>query len=164
MMQARMRQASLVAVVVFASVVFFASTALAQSSNPHLGTWKLNLAKSRFDPGPAPSSDTRDFVVWDTDGVKHTVTTVRVDGTTSVTGYSAHYDGKDYKFTGPTADTVSLRRVDANTLETTLKFGGRVVQMSESVVSKDGQTRTVTVTGTDAQGRKINNVMFFDKQ
>jgi len=161
-----MRKRLLVPVVAVAMVLgVLASTALAQSSNPHLGTWKLNLAKSRFDPGPAPTSDTRDFVVWDTDGVRHTVTTVRVDGTTSVTGYSAHYDGKDYTFTGsPTADTVSLRRVDANTLETTLKFGGRVVQMSESVVSKDGQTRTVTVTGTDAQGRKINNVMFFDKQ
>jgi hypothetical protein len=32
------------------------------------------------------------------------------------------------------------------------------------VVAADGKTRTVTTTGTDAQGQKVNNVGVFEKQ
>ena len=65
-----------------------------------LGTWKLNLAKSKFDPGPAPKSRTEVYEAWETDGITFTGTTVQADGTRATAGFSAHYDGKDYKLIG----------------------------------------------------------------
>jgi len=156
MMQARMRQASLVAV---GLVIALAGTAFAQN-DPSLGKWKLNLAKSKYDPGPAPKSETRVYEAWENDGVKVTLNRVEADGKSVTFGYSAHYDGKDYEYTGsPAYDTIALKRVDATTTESTLKKGGKVVLTQKGVASADGKTRTVTtVTGAN------HNVAVFDKQ
>jgi hypothetical protein len=42
--------------------------------------------------------------------------------------------------------------------------GGKVTTTSRVVVSADGKTRTITTTGTDTQGRTVNNVTVWDKQ
>ena len=86
--QARMRQVSLVAVVAVALVVIIGGTALAQSDSS-LGHWKLDLAKSKYDPGPPPMSETRVYEAWETDGVKATHTRVQADGTRVTAGFSA---------------------------------------------------------------------------
>jgi len=161
--QARTRQAYLFALVGVA-LILFGSTALAQKDNT-LGTWKLNVAKSKYNPGPPPISETRVYEAWETDGVKATHTRVQADGTRATLGFSARYDGKDYPYTGsPDYDTIAMRRVDANTIESTLKKGGKVIQMTTAVVSGNGKVRTITYTGTNAKGQKVNNVVVFDKQ
>lgn len=161
--QAGMRPAHLFAVIAVTFVVF-GGTALAQSDNT-LGTWKLNIAKSKYDPGPPPMSETRVYEAWETDGVRATHARVQSDGTRVTLGFSAHYDGKDYKYTGsPDYDTIVMKRVDANTIESTLKKGGKVVQTTKAVVSSGGKVRTITYTGTNAKGQKVNNVVVFDKQ
>ena len=110
-------------------------------------------------------SETRVYEAWETDGVTATHTRVQADGTRVTLGFSAHYDGKDYKFMGsPDFDTVALKRVDANTTDATLKKGGKVVQRTKVVVSNNGKVRTLTTTGTDAKGQKVNNVQVYDKQ
>ena len=130
-----------------------------------LGTWKLNLAKSKFDPGPPPMSETRVFEAWETDGVKMTITVVGADGTRGTLGFSNHYDGKDYKLTGsPDFDTVAAKRVGANTVAFTLKRSGKVVETGRDVVSKKGKVRTLTATGMTSQGQKVNVVAVYDKQ
>jgi hypothetical protein len=162
--QARMRQVSRVAVVAVALVVVIGGTALAQSDSS-LGNWKLNLAKSKYDPGPPPISETRVYEAWETNGVKATHTRVQADGTRVTFGFSAHYDGKGYKYTGsPDYDTIVMKRVDANTIESTLEKGGKVIQTTKAVVSSDGKVRTITYTGTNAKGQKVNNVVVLDKQ
>ncbi|HYT88202.1 MAG TPA: hypothetical protein VEL76_05745 [Gemmataceae bacterium] len=45
----------------------------------------------------------------------------------------------------------------------TLKKAGKVVQTTTRVVSKDGETLTLTVKGTNAEGRVVNDVLVFDK-
>ena len=92
------------------------------------------------------------------DGVRGDYTPIRVE-------YTAQYDGKDHPITGsPMADTVSLKRLDANTTERTDKKGGKVTQTLTRKVSSDGKTLTVTYKGTDAKGQPINNVGVFEKQ
>jgi hypothetical protein len=93
----------------------------------NLGTWKLNLAKPKYDPGPPPTSETVVIEPWETDGIQATTAVVLPDGT-SVTGrWSAHYDGKDYKIAGVSDfDTIAYDRVDANTVAFTAKYGGNV--------------------------------------
>jgi hypothetical protein len=74
-------------------------------------------------------------------------------------GCAAHYDGKDYKFTGPDFDTIALKLVDANTLEATLKKGGKAVLTQKVVLSGNGKVRTLTtIMGTN------HDVVVYDKQ
>jgi len=129
-----------------------------------LGTWVLNVAKSKYTPGPPPKEQTTTFEAAG-QGVK--VTTKGTDSAGKPTGttYTADYDGKDYPVTGsPDWDTVSLKRINANTVEYTRKRAGKVVQTATAVVSKDGKTRTITSTGVNAQGQKIHNVGVYDKK
>ena len=136
----------------------------AQASDPRMGTWKLNVAKSKYSPGPAPRSMTLK-VEPSSQGEKVTAEFVNADGTRTASVYTANFDGKDYPLTGSAvADTVSLKRIDARTTDRTDKKGGKVVQTLKRVVSEDGKTMTVTVKGMTAQGQAVNNVVVFDKR
>jgi hypothetical protein len=163
-MQARMRQMAHLAVVAVAMGVILGGTAFAQS-DPIMGTWKLNLTKSTYDPGPPPMSDTRVYEPWDIDGVKLTANLVLADGTHVTAGFSAHYDGKDYKDAGVSDyDTITLKRVNGNTIAETVKKGGKVVGTAKHVVSKNGKMFTLTATWTNVKGQKAHRVSVYDKQ
>jgi len=136
----------------------------AQMNDPRIGTWKLNVAKSTYSPGPAPQSLTVK-VEGAGQGEKATADFVNADGSRTTTLYTANFDGKDSPLTGsPAGDMVSLKRIDAQTTERTDKKGDKVVQVLARVVSTDGKTMTVTTKGTNAQGQAVNNVAVFDKQ
>ena len=136
----------------------------AQVIDPRIGTWKLNVAKSQFNPGPANQSLTVK-VEPSGQGEKVATEAVNADGTRTATQYTANFDGKDYPLTGSqVADTVSLKRVDARTTERTDKKGGTVAQTLRRVVSQDGKTMTVTLKGKNAEGQDVNNVLVFEKQ
>jgi hypothetical protein len=151
-------------VVAFVAIASLFTTVGAQD-NPSLGNWKLNVAKSKYDPGPPPMSETRTYELWDTNGVKATFNRVDASGKRLTIGYEAHYDGKDYKYTGsPDFDTISLNQIDRNTTEAQNKKSGKVIQTTRAVVSADGKTRTLTTTGVNAAGQKVNNVVVFDRQ
>jgi ribosomal protein S18 len=136
----------------------------AQASDPRIGTWKLDVEKSKLSPGPAPKSLTLKIEAAG-QGEKVTAEIVNADGTSSTTEYTANYDGKDYPLKGSTvADMVSLKRIDTRTTERMDKKGGKVVQTFKRVVSEDGKTMTSTTTGTNAQGQALNNVSVFRKQ
>ncbi len=136
----------------------------AQGSDPRIGTWKLNVAKSKFSPGPAPQSLTVK-VEPSGQGEKVTTEAVNADGTRTTVQYTANFDGKDYPLTGSQiADTVSLKRIDARTTERSDRKGGKAAQTITRVVSQDGKTMTATVKGTNAQGQAVDSVIVFEKQ
>jgi hypothetical protein len=136
----------------------------AQGGDPRIGTWKLNVAKSKYSPGPPPQSQTLK-VEASGKGEKVTSEVVNADGTNTTTQYTANFDGKAYPLTGsPIADMVSLKRIDARTTERTDKKGGTVAQTIKRVVSADGKTMNVTVKGKNAQGQEVSNVVVFEKQ
>jgi hypothetical protein len=98
----------------------------AQASDARIGTWKLNVEKSKYSPGPAPQSQTLKVEAAG-EGEKATTEGVNAAGTPTMTQYTANYDGKDYPLTGSqNADTVSLKRIDARTTERTDKKGDKV--------------------------------------
>ncbi len=147
-----------------AAILFMGFALSAQAADPIVGTWKLNVSKSKYDPGPAPKSLTAKIEAAG-EGEKVTADGVRGDDTPIQVVYTAQYDGKDYPITGsPIADTVSLKRLDANTTERTDKKGGKVTQTLTRKVSSDGKTMTVTYKGTDAKGQPFNNVGVLEKQ
>jgi hypothetical protein len=136
----------------------------AQTPDPRIGSWTLNVTKSKYDPGPPPKSQTLK-VEASGQGEKVTSEMVAADGTSTKQQYSAGYDGKDYPLTGsPIADMVSLTRIDSHTTERSDKKGGKVVQTIRRVVSKDGKTMTATVKGTNVKGQTVSNVSVFEKQ
>jgi hypothetical protein len=138
-------------------------TASAQA-DPHIGTWVLNVAKSKYTPGPAPKEQTS---VYSADGqaIKVSTKAVGADGKPTTTEFTAMFDGKDHPVTGNADyDATTMKRVDSHTIEFTRKKGGKVVQTATSAVSKDGKTRTVTTTGMNGQGQKLNNVTVFEKK
>jgi len=129
-----------------------------------IGTWKVNLSKSTYNPGPAPQSATNKFEPWE-DGVKATIDIVDAQGNKIHSEASVKFDGKDYRMMGsPIADTVSANRLNERETGVVWKKGGKVVMTGRSVISGDGRTTTVTQTGTDPAGRAVNNVIVFEKQ
>jgi hypothetical protein len=153
-----------VGLVVLIGLVVLSPRTLSAQGDPHAGTWVLNVAKSTYTPGPPPKEQTSVFTVT---GQTLTAATkgTSADGKPTITEYTANFDGKDYPAKGnPDWDAVSLRRVDSQTIEFTRKRGGKVVQTAMSVVSKDGRTRTITASGVNAQGQKIQTTGVYDKK
>ena len=154
-----------VTMVLAAGVLMMAVLATAQSKDPFVGTWRLDTAKSKYSPGPAPKSQTAIYEAAGS-GYKVSVTAEPASGAAQKWSYATALDGKDVPITGnnPNADMIAVKRIDANTLETVGKKGGKVTTTQRNVVSADGKTRTVTTTGMDGQGQKVNNVTVFVKQ
>lgn len=159
-----MRIARLVALAVAFLLVALAFQVTAVAADALSGTWKVNLAKSKYSPGPAPKTLSVK-VEADEKSIKVSSEGTDAEGKPTHIEYSANFDGKDYPITGlPNADTISVKRIDANTYESTTKKAGQVTMTVRSSVSKDGKTRTSTFKGKDEQGRDINNVVVYEKQ
>jgi hypothetical protein len=133
------------------------------ADDPMIGTWKLNEAKSRI-PAGAPKNTT---VVYEAagDNVKVTTDGVGPDGKPAHSEWTGKFDGKDYPVTGDAnSDARSYKKVNAHTLSLENKKGGKVNISGRVVVSADGKTRTVTLTSTDASGKKVSSTAVYDKQ
>jgi hypothetical protein len=126
-----------------------------------IGTWTLNVAKSKYRPGPGPKSQTRTYEAHP-NGVKATIRTVDLDGHSTSVQYVAKYDRIEYPITGSAeADAIALRKVDAYTAEASLTHAGKVIGTASRVISKDGKTMTITF--RDARG-VVNNVAVYEKE
>ena len=136
----------------------------AWGADRQVGTWKLNVAKSKYSPGPAPKSGTLKVEAQE-NGLKVTIDGTDAEGKAIHIEFAPKYDGKDYPATGmPNADTVSHKRINSSTIEALSKKEGKVVMTTKSVVSKNGKTRTTTQTGKSAMGQDVNNTIVYDKQ
>lgn len=137
-------------------------TALAADSV--VGTWKLNLAKSTFSPGPGPKSQTRTYVET-AQGLTLSVKTTAADGKETTATLSFKDDGKPYPVSGnPDYDMVAVTRVDASTVHSTQTKAGAAVGAGVRTVSKDGKTLTFAQKGTHAGGGKYDDVLVYDRQ
>lgn len=127
------------------------------------GTWKLNDSKSKMAAG-SPKNHTVTYEAVG-DSTKVTIDGTAPDGSSTHSEWTGMFDGKDYPSTGnPGEDTRSAKRVDDRTFDVVSKKGGKVVLTAHVVVAPDGKSRTVTVHGTDAKGKKYTSVAVYDKQ
>jgi hypothetical protein len=144
-----------------------ASGPLLAQSNPHVGTWNLNIAKSKYVNEEAPKSETR-IVEAQGDGAKVSFDGVAADGSRIAYSYTTNYDGKESLVFGVGKpyghDTIAVKRVNANTTTEILRKLGRVVGTMRTVVSKDGDVTTITVKGTNEQGQPTSTTTVWDKQ
>jgi hypothetical protein len=143
--------------------VFFTGYALCVAEDVNIGTWKLNEAKSKLAAGAAKNTTVTYTAAGDK--VKVTVDGVDAAGKPSHNEWTGQFDGKDYAVTGDaTADARTYKRIDDRTLEFANKKGGKVTLSGRIAVSDDGKSRTVTVSGTDAKGAKLDSTTVYDKQ
>ena len=142
--------------------VLAAGTLLLAQDNPFVGTWKLNVEKSKYTPGPAPKSSTR---TWDAMGMVM-VKTVNAAGKDVSYGYTIKDDGKDYATMGAipnTADKISSKKVSADTYEANFTKAGEHVEMTTFKISKDGKTLTIHAKGKAPAG-EFDNLQVWEKQ
>jgi hypothetical protein len=134
-----------------AIILYVGATTLAAAQDPFDGTWRLNTAKSTYDPGPAPDKAT---VTIKSDGTTWTVTSAASsEGKPLETSYTVKLDGTPAPLKGsPVADMVSVKRIDSRNVELKSMNGGKPVSESRATVSADGKTATVTGTGMTPRG------------
>jgi hypothetical protein len=153
----------------FASILVLAAVACAPAfaqSNPAMGTWKLNVEKSKYNPGPAPRSLTRTLEAQG-ENVKYSFEGVSAEGTGVAYSFTVAFDGKESPITGSMpggADAISIKRIDASTFEATLTKAGKVIGTAKSEISKNGKITTVTAQGTNAEGQATTSSAVYDKQ
>ena len=143
--------------------------------NPIVGTWQLNLEKSKFESGPPPKGQTRQYSQRNDGLIVANIWSINAQGKPSFTQTVSKYDGKEYgqynqttletfQATGTqTGNTQTFAVVDAHTVDITNKADGRVAATSRRTVSEDGKTMMHVVKGTNAQGKPYTNVLIFDR-
>jgi hypothetical protein len=127
--------------------------------------WQLNVAKSKYLPGPPPKSGTTRIEAAGA-GVKVIVDQALADGAARHFEFTADYDGKDNPVTGdyPDAEMVARTRLSATIVQTHNKRDGKFTTTVTSEVSADGKTRTVIIRGVTATGQIVNHVAVYEKQ
>jgi len=149
--------------IVMILAVCLVAVAASFASSPNMGTWRLNETKSKIPAGAAKNTT----VVYEAagDDVKVTVDGIDAKGKPTHNEWTGKFDGKDYPLTGdPDSNTRSYKKVNGRTTELTNKKDGKVTITGRIVVSADGKSRTVTVSGMDATGKKVTSTAVYDKQ
>ncbi len=143
--------------------LFFVAVAVSFASDVNLGTWKLNEAKSKIPAGSTKNNTVSYEAAGDS--MKVTVDGITGDGTAFHSEWTGKFDGKEYPLTGdPSADMRSYKKVSDHTLLLNNKKDGKATLSGKIVVSADGKSRTLTVSGTDAKGKKVKYAAVYDKQ
>jgi hypothetical protein len=145
------------------AVLAFTNLASAQA-DPRVGTWTLNVAKSKYTPGPPPASETRTYTAQGK-ALQVSIESVDPKGNRSSLRYTATDDGKDCPMTGLTfANAVSIKRIDARNFEVATKKDGKIIGTTRGEISKDGKTLTLTSQTLNPAGGAIVNIATFDKR
>ncbi len=160
----RIRSLVISATLITALVASLAVIAIS-ADNPFVGTWKLNVAKSKFNP---PSSAYKSMVVKieaQANGLKFAFNPVDAEGKVSHVEDAPKFDGKDYPVTGdPNTDTVSMKRIGDNGFEVVYKKGGKETNRTSVIISKDGKSSTATAKVKDAKGQELTSTSIYEKQ
>ncbi len=133
------------------------------AADPQMGTWKLNEAKSKIKPGTRKNTT----VVYEAAGDKVKITADGIDakGKATRSVWTGRFDGRDYPVVGDSSsDARSYKKRDDRTAEFNTMNHGRLIGSGRVVVSADGKSRVVFVSGTDPDGKPFKNVAVYEKQ
>ena len=142
-------------------LVFAASSAFA--ADPIVGTWTLNVAKSKFTSGPAPKAGTR--VYTESNGVYTLEQKITSSDGKEIPFKVQYREGQDVALTDANGiDTIHATKVSANTWDFSLRSGGKEVGHVHRTVSADGKMLTVHNTGKQPSGATGNDTQVYDKK
>jgi hypothetical protein len=147
----------------FVLVLLSLSVSLMAADSPFSGTWKFDPSKGHLTP-PVPKSIVAHIDASDTD-FKYKEEGIGDKGQPMNVSYEAKFDGKDYPVTGdPYSDSVVLQQINQREIKFTNKKSGKVVSVTDAVISKDGRTATVNFTDYDSQGKAREGVAIYHKE
>ena len=163
-MKHAMQRWSLIPAVFLATAVLTTVGLVCQAADPIVGTWKENVARSTYDPGPKVKS--RIYTLEPYEGVyKMTQDWVTADGQSHHSEDIVRLDGKEYPVQEAQPPTTqAYKRIDDRSYERFTRVNGKLTEWVVVVISRDGKTQTATQTGTNTQGRPIDIVMFYDRE
>jgi hypothetical protein len=99
------------------------------------------------------------------DKIQVTVDGMDKDGKPTHGVWTGMADGKVYKVKGNLAwDAMTYRMVNDHTYDMTAMKDGKMTWSARSVVSKDGKTRTLNMSGTGTDGKKFKAKTVYDRQ
>ncbi|HLY20571.1 MAG TPA: hypothetical protein VKR61_25260 [Bryobacteraceae bacterium] len=139
----------------------------ALAADNSIGSWKVNVAKSKYAPPPMVVKSLTTVREAAPDGVKVTITGETTDGTAVNANYTAKYDGTWATVGGSGApyDTIAVKQLNASTFTYEAKNSkGKYHVTGRSVVSKDGKTMTTTAKGLDPNGAALSMTLVYEKQ
>ena len=149
-------------IAVIAVVLSFAITVASLAANPHIGTWKLNEPKSKIPAGMGKNNTVT--YAEQKDKMKITVDGVDKNGKPTHSVWVGKFDGKAYPVKGnPISNAVAYRTVNDRTNDITALKHGKVMWSGRITVAPNGKSRTVTINGTDANGKKFTGKAVYDK-
>ena len=149
------------------TLVAFSSAGQAQSPDPWIGTWKVNLAKSTYSPGPKPTvAGTVKVEAVAGGGMKTTIDGTNPQGQPTHTETIGTFDSKDNPVKGAAAPktTTAYKRIDARTFEAMGKVDGKPTVTTRVTISADGKTLTASQNGKSLEGQTVKNVIVADRQ
>ncbi len=145
------------------TAITFCTLLAAAQPDPVLGVWKLNLARSRFNPGPAPRSQTRTYRQTP-NGIQVTIRSVGINGTPTTIEFPEKYDGKDYAVQGSDiADALAMVRINDYMAEATMKHGGTLVATARRLITDEGKTLVISFKEVSSE-HPVDNELVYDKQ
>jgi len=143
----------------------FVSTGLWAQQDPLAGTWKLNLAKSSYSPGPAPQSGMNKYEAAGPNAYKLTQDGIGAQGAKTHADNTILFDGKEHAIAdNELADAQVNWRIDAHSTQRIRTKGGKLVNFLQRVLSGDGKTMTVRQIGINADGKPVSNIEIYDRQ
>ena len=149
-------------IAVLAAALSFTAAAACFAASPQMGTWKLNEAKSKLAPGMGKNNTV--IYAEQKDKIKITVDGVDKDGKPTHSVWVGKWDGKAYPVKGNLPyNSVAYRVVNDRTNDITAMKDGKIGWTGRITVAPDGKSRTVTINGTDAQGKKFKAKVVYDK-
>ena len=142
------------------------TTAIETRTTLPVGTWKVDLAKSTFKPGPAPTVAGTITIEPSGGSMKTTIHGSDPEGKPMHSETVWMFDGKDHPVKGaPVPDaTAAYKRIDERTFEVSSKAGGKPFMTTRVTVSADGKTMTATQTGQNPEGQSVSNTIVAHKQ
>lgn len=147
------------------ALVAYPLVGAAQAPQSLLGTWKENVAKSKADPGPLPKSQTSHWETVPGGGVKNVVDAVDAAGKATHQELVTMFDGKAVEVKGAAVPTTrALSRIDDRTFQFVDRVNGKVTTTTRVTIAADGKTRTNVATGTNVDGKPVNNTTVYDRQ
>ena len=146
------------------AVTWMSAVGQQPSTRLWVGTWRRNVARSTYSPGPPPKSEqiVRMEVV---DGLLQVVENgADAQGQPTRITYVVNFDGAEHPVDPAQALTRTYRWVDERKFEGVNWVRREETTMVEYALAPDARTYTLTTTGITAQGQLVHHVVVYEKQ
>ena len=156
---------TILAIAITIGVLLLPSALRSQAEASWVGTWRLNLAKSAYNPGPPPFKSAVSKIEQSENGLTIIYDMVGPRGQTAHREWTGKFDGRDYAVEGVDyVLTNAYSQVAERTYKVVVKVDGEVTSIATIVIAPDGKSMTTVTAGRNAQGREVNTTTVYDKQ